>query len=114
VGAAGALAEDLAVGDLVLAGETVEHDYTERFSPHPLPRFAGDAALLDTPQRLPRATLPCRVHVGRIASGRGAFLWPLLDAFLTLPVTAQDFLAVGREGDAIERAGVADKSLHGE
>jgi adenosylhomocysteine nucleosidase len=69
VGAAGALAEDLAVGDLVLATETVEHDYTERFSNHPLPRFAGNAALLTTLQQLPLHSLPFGVHFGIVASG---------------------------------------------
>jgi adenosylhomocysteine nucleosidase len=69
VGAAGALAEDLAVGDLVLATETVEHDYTERFSSHPLPRFAGNAALLSALQRLPLQSLAFGVHFGIVASG---------------------------------------------
>lgn len=69
VGAAGALAADLAVGDLVIATETVEHDYTERFSYHPLPRFAGDAELLAELQRLPMHALPCKVLFGIIASG---------------------------------------------
>ena len=69
VGAAGALAEDLAVGDLVLATVTVEHDYTERFSPHPLPRFEADAALLASLQQLPLHVLPFAVHAGIVASG---------------------------------------------
>jgi adenosylhomocysteine nucleosidase len=69
VGAAGALADDLAVGDLVLATETIEHDYTERFSRHPLPRFAGNAALLSTQRRLPLRSLPFTIHFGIVASG---------------------------------------------
>jgi adenosylhomocysteine nucleosidase len=69
VGTAGALAADLAIGDLVLATETVEHDYTERFSYHPLPRFPGDAALLTTLRRLPLQTLAFGVHFGIVASG---------------------------------------------
>src|SRR5262245_58949040 len=69
VGAAGALADDLAIGDLVLATETVEHDYTERFSGHPLPRFAGNAALLGELRRLPLHSLPFTVHFGVVASG---------------------------------------------
>jgi adenosylhomocysteine nucleosidase len=68
-GAAGALAEELSVGDLVLATETVEHDYTERFSPHPLPRFAGDATLLAAVRHLPLGSLPFAVHFGIVASG---------------------------------------------
>ncbi len=69
VGAAGALADDLAVGDLVVATETVEHDYTERFSSHPLPRFAGNAALIAALQQLPLHVLPFGVHFGIVASG---------------------------------------------
>jgi adenosylhomocysteine nucleosidase len=68
-GAAGALAEELAVGDLVVATETVEHDYTERFSPHPLPRFAGDAALLAAVRSLSPESLPFALHFGIVASG---------------------------------------------
>ena len=68
-GAAGALAEDLAVGDLVLATETVEHDYTQRFRSHPLPRFAGNAVLLATLRQLPLQSLPFGVHFGIVASG---------------------------------------------
>jgi adenosylhomocysteine nucleosidase len=69
VGAAGALAPDLAVGDLVLATETVEHDYTERFSRHPLPRFAGDPLLLTALRQLRLRPLPFGVHFGIVASG---------------------------------------------
>jgi adenosylhomocysteine nucleosidase len=69
IGAAGALAADLSVGDLVCATETVEHDYTERFSSHPLPRFAGDAGLLGALRQLPLRSLPFGVHFGIIASG---------------------------------------------
>lgn len=69
IGAAGALSEELAVGDLVVATETVEHDYTERFSPHPLPRFPGSGPLLDALRQLPLGSLPFGVHFGIIASG---------------------------------------------
>jgi adenosylhomocysteine nucleosidase len=69
VGAAGALADDLTVGDLVFATETVEHDYLQRFSSHPLPRFAGDAGLLAAVRQLPLQSLAFGVHFGIIASG---------------------------------------------
>jgi len=69
VGAAGALADDLAVGDLVFATETVEHDYLQRFSSHPLPRFAGDAGLLTAVRQLPLQSLAFGVHFGIVASG---------------------------------------------
>src|SRR5690242_18082546 len=42
-----------------------------------------------------------------IGSGRGAFLWPLLDAFPALPVTAVDILAHRVEDiQAVQRGGV--------
>lgn len=69
VGAAGALAGDLSVGDLVCATETVEHDYTERFTAHPLPRFAGDAGLLAAVRQLPLQSLAFGLHFGIVASG---------------------------------------------
>jgi adenosylhomocysteine nucleosidase len=69
VGAAGALADDLAVGDLVLATTTVEHDYTERFSLHPLPRFDANAQLLDSLYQPRLRPLPFAVHAGIVASG---------------------------------------------
>jgi adenosylhomocysteine nucleosidase len=69
VGTAGALDSDLSVGDLVCATETVEHDYTERFSRHPLPRVAGDAGLLAAARRLPLQSLAFGVHFGIVASG---------------------------------------------
>ncbi len=45
-GAAGSLASEVGVGDLVAATATVEHDYTLRFVQRPLPSFPGDAAAL--------------------------------------------------------------------
>ena len=39
-GAAGALADDVRVGDVVIATETVEHDINNRFGPPRIPRFA--------------------------------------------------------------------------
>src|SRR5215469_18239594 len=40
-GAAGSLAPDLSVGDVVVGTETVEHDYRQLFATRPLPRFPG-------------------------------------------------------------------------
>lgn len=69
LGAAGALAAHLAVGDVVVASETVEHDFTQRFRRHPLPRFPADASRLASVQQLPLQALRFRVHVGIVASG---------------------------------------------
>ncbi len=40
-GAAGALADELSIGDMVVATSTVEHDQKNRFSERPRPRFEG-------------------------------------------------------------------------
>lgn len=51
-----------------------------------------------------------------IGSGRGAFLWPLLDAFPDLPVTALDALAYrAAEIQAVHEGGVASlTAVHGD
>lgn len=69
VGAAGALADHLRVGDLLVATETVEHDYLLRFVSRPLPRFTGDAATLRSIRQLSMPSLAFRVHFGIMASG---------------------------------------------
>jgi adenosylhomocysteine nucleosidase len=46
-GAAGALSDGLAVGDIVIATQTIEHDYQLKFATRPLPAFPGDAGLLE-------------------------------------------------------------------
>lgn len=67
VGAAGALAPRMNVGDVLIASETVEHDFHEKFVPRPSPRFSGDPELLAHAKS-------CRpdgfaVHTGPIVSG---------------------------------------------
>jgi len=68
-GAAGALVDALAVGDVVVATETVEHDMHNHFGPPLLPRFHGTAAIVEALRRviLPREAFT--VHFGPIASG---------------------------------------------
>lgn len=66
-GAAGALAEGLQVGDVVVATETVEHDYNLKFVRRPLPRFAGDATSIATMRLL--APVNFKLHFGVVASG---------------------------------------------
>lgn len=68
-GAAGALAEDLAIGDLVIATETVEHDIRNRFGQPLLPRFAAPAQLVERCHRVAQRGLGCQAHFGPIASG---------------------------------------------
>ncbi len=68
-GAAGALAADLSVGDVVVATATIEHDYDNRFSTRPLPRFEGAPAAIDSLRRVSPSAHSFRVHFGPIASG---------------------------------------------
>lgn len=68
-GAAGALVDELAVGDVVVATNTIEHDYNNKFSLRPRPQFEGTTLTL---AQLRRVTVPAadfRVHFGPIASG---------------------------------------------
>jgi adenosylhomocysteine nucleosidase len=68
-GAAGALVDTLAVGDVVIATETVEHDIHNHFGPPLLPRFSGAAPVIESLHGviLPRNTFT--VHFGPIISG---------------------------------------------
>jgi adenosylhomocysteine nucleosidase len=68
-GAAGALVDTLAVGDVVVATETVEHDIHNHFGPPLLPRFSEAATIIESLSGviLPRNTFT--VHFGPVASG---------------------------------------------
>ena len=68
-GAAGALVDTLAVGDVIVATETVEHDIHNHFGPPLLPRFSGAATIIASLSGviLPRNAFT--VHFGPIASG---------------------------------------------
>jgi adenosylhomocysteine nucleosidase len=68
-GAAGALVDGLAVGDVVVATETVEHDIHNHFGPPLLPRFSGAVTIVESLRgvRLPRNAFT--VRFGPIASG---------------------------------------------
>lgn len=68
-GAAGALADELAVGDVVIARETIEHDYNNKFSQRPKPRFTGDAGSLAALQAVSPALDAFKIHFGLVASG---------------------------------------------
>lgn len=67
VGAGGKIAERLQVADVVVAEEVVEHDYYERFTQTPQPRFSGDRKLLELLDRV--AQKKAFMHFGVIASG---------------------------------------------
>ena len=46
LGTCGALSTDLAIGDIVVATETVEHDFNRKLTEGPIPRFKSDPTLL--------------------------------------------------------------------
>jgi len=66
-GASGAVDEMLAIGDVVVGVETIEHDFTTRFNPKPRPRFEGHPPTIDALRAL--KGFDFRVAFGTIASG---------------------------------------------
>jgi adenosylhomocysteine nucleosidase len=87
-GAAGALAPEVRVGDLIIATSTLEHDYNNKFSERPKPRFAGDVKSIEQLKALSLSDANFKVHFGIMAGGdedvieisRGAELRELHDA----------------------------------
>ncbi len=68
-GAAGALVDNLSVGDVVIATETVEHDIRNRFGKPLLPRFSGSEKVLENCRQALQFPLGFHVYFGPIASG---------------------------------------------
>jgi adenosylhomocysteine nucleosidase len=68
-GAAGSLAPELLVGDVVAGTETVEHDYRLLFATRPLPRFAGHGPSIAALRLAARGVGNFRVAFDVIASG---------------------------------------------
>jgi adenosylhomocysteine nucleosidase len=68
-GAAGALAPEVEVGDLIVATTTVEHDYNLRFVKRPNPRFSGDAKSIEEIRALRFPEAGFKIHFGIMASG---------------------------------------------
>jgi adenosylhomocysteine nucleosidase len=68
-GAAGGLADDLSIGDVVIATTTIEHDYNNKFSQRPLPRFDGAPSAIASLRQAASAAVPFKVHWGAVASG---------------------------------------------
>lgn len=68
-GAAGALAPEVRVGDLIIATTTVEHDYNNKFSQRPKPQFHGDAKSIEQLKSLKLPNVDFKVHFGIMAGG---------------------------------------------
>jgi adenosylhomocysteine nucleosidase len=68
VGAAGGLASGVAIGDVVVALITHEHDYWNKFVQRPQPRFFGDPHLVEQLRTLSSPT-DYQLHFGIVASG---------------------------------------------
>ena len=70
-GSAGGLSDDLKIGDVVVATETVEHDFKWGIlSGNPLPRFPGHQRSIAMLEReLPMMNESFDVHFGIVASG---------------------------------------------
>lgn len=68
-GAAGALAPEVRVGDLIIATSTLEHDYNIKFSKRPKPSFLGDAKSIRQLRALNLADANFKVHFGIMAGG---------------------------------------------
>jgi adenosylhomocysteine nucleosidase len=68
-GAAGALAPEVCVGDIIVATSTIEHDYNNKFSQRPKPQFAGDAKSIQEIQRLDFRKTGFGLHFGIMAGG---------------------------------------------
>jgi len=87
-GAAGALAPEVSVGDVIIATVTLEHDYNNKFSNRPKPQFAGDLKNIEQIKALNLSDADFKVHFGIMAGGdedvidikRGAELRELWDA----------------------------------
>ncbi len=68
-GAAGSLAPELSVGDVVVGTETVEHDYRLLFATRPLPRFPGHGPSIDALRHSAHGVSDFHVVFDVIASG---------------------------------------------
>jgi len=68
-GAAGALAPEVKIGDLIVAITTIEHDYNNKFSVKPKPQFHGDAKSVKQLKALNLVDADFKVHFGIMAGG---------------------------------------------
>ena len=57
------------MGDLIVATSTLEHDYNNKFSERPKPRFAGDPQSIEQLKALDLSGAKFQVHFGIMAGG---------------------------------------------
>ena len=75
LGSAGGLTKDLKIGDVVVATETVEHDFNRKLIPGPLPEFGGDTRFISAIRdNRSFESLPFSIEFGRVASGDEAIV----------------------------------------
>lgn len=101
MGAAGALSPLAAVGDIVIAETTIEHDYLLRFVQRPIPQFGGSPHLLAHLRRTPFSLHTFQVHYGVIASGDEDIVTTERAEALR---SSTEGLAVAWEGASVARA----------
>jgi adenosylhomocysteine nucleosidase len=68
-GAAGALSDQVSIGDIVVATETVEHDLRNKIGEPLLPRHRGDGNTIDIFKKIASSNFPFKVYFGPVASG---------------------------------------------
>ena len=68
-GAAGALAPEVAVGDIIIATSTLEHDFNNKFSQRPKPSFAGHTKSIEQIKALQLRDTDFKIHFGIMAGG---------------------------------------------
>jgi adenosylhomocysteine nucleosidase len=69
VGAAGALSEELSLGDIVIATETVEHDIKNKLGRPLIPRFQSNEIIVTEFKKMAEKKRSFRLHFGAVASG---------------------------------------------
>lgn len=105
-GAGGALSPVVQPLDVVVATETIEHDFRLRFIKRPDPAFAGDSASI---QKLQSLEFNFGVHFGRIASGDE----DVVESLRAEEIRAQtQALAVAWEGAGGARAARANQTAY--